>query len=174
MHFSKFVMALISGFILSTTSAMAAEMNQQISTNVSNITDHPMSSQIQQEPLSVLPQGIRRSRGYCQLVPPNTLDKTDIFYCRDSWGVAFHGYFVRNINICSDLATASNLMESFDFCERDLEAGECKIYPSRVVTNDRKYCDNSSWLMTFQGFTTDNSCDSIEEAFSKMDRLCAP
>lgn len=174
MQVSKFVTALISGFILSATPAMAVDMKQQISTNVSNITDHPTSSQPQQESSSILPQGIRRSRGYCQLVPPNTLDKTDFFYCRDSWGVTFHGYFVRNTNICSDLATASNLMESFNFCERGLEAGECKIYPSRIVTKNGKYCNNSSWLMTFQGYTIDNSCDSIEEAFSKMDQLCAP
>ncbi len=174
MKCSQFVMALISGFILSTTSAMAADMNQQISTNVSNITDHPMSSQIQQEPSSVLPQGIRRSRGYCQLVPPNTLDKTDIFYCRDSWGVAFHGYIIRPNHICTDILTASELMESLGFCDRDLSQGECQIAPPRAVTKENRYCELSQWKVTFQGYSIDHSCDSLEEAFSKMDLLCSP
>ncbi len=176
MQVSKFITAvlIISCFVFTVLPTKAEQVKQQNSTDVSNITEHPISSQLQQESSAILPQGVRRSRGYCQLLPPNTLDKTDVFLCREAWGVTFHGYLIRISNICLDVLSASNLMESFDFCERGLEAGECKIYPPGVRTKNDRYCANASWLVTFQGYPVDDSCNSIDEAFSKMDRVCSP
>jgi hypothetical protein len=112
--------------------------------------------------------------GNCSILPPNTSDNNRHYCPETNYGIVYNNFLIAN-TCYSTIFSAIDAMKSSSACLRSTQLGHCDILPPNRLDNNRRYCPDTNYGVTYNNFLMSNSScyESLEKAMNAMESSTA-